>query len=361
MRHPSSASGCSLLPLLLVAAACSSTAPAPVPANTSWSLTIHGDSDGTPRPLAGPAWAIAIHGGAGTIGRDAPAAELAAYHASLERALTVGRDLLAKDAAALDVCEAVVRVLEDDPLFNAGRGAACNERGGHELDASIMDGATLRCGAVAGVTTVKNPISLARKVMTETKHVLLMGSGAEEFATSVGVERVPNDWFTTERRRQMLDEVLRERAVKKTAATTPLMRAAACGTVGCVVRDGKGGLAAATSTGGLTGKKFGRVGDSPIVGAGNYANRYAAISGTGTGEQFLRHTVARSIAARMEFGGQTLAQAADAVVMHELDRDDGGVIGVDATGNLVAVYSSDGMYRGFADANGRFEVAIFER
>lgn len=360
MRHASTSSGRSLVPLLLLAAACSSTAPPPV-ATTSWSLTIRGDSDATPHSLAGPAWAIAIHGGAGTLGRDAPAAELAAYRTSLERALTVGRDMLAKGAAALDVCEAVVRVLEDDPLFNAGRGAACNERGGHELDASIMDGATLRCGAVAGVTTVKNPISLARKVMTETKHVLLMGSGAEEFATSVGVERVPNDWFTTERRRQMLDEVLRERAAKKTAATTPLIRAAACGTVGCVVRDGKGGLAAATSTGGLTGKKFGRVGDSPIVGAGNYANRFAAISGTGTGEQFLRHTVARSIAARMEFGGQTLAEAADAVVMHELDRDDGGVIAVDAAGNLVAVYSSEGMYRGFADANGRFEVAIFER
>lgn len=306
-----------------------------------------------PAPVADGAWAIAIHGGAGTLDRDAPPAALAAYRESLQRALSIGRDLLANGGEALDVCEAVVRQLEDDPLFNAGRGAACNEKGGHELDASIMDGATLACGAVAGVTTVRNPVSLARKVMTQTRHVLLMGEGAEQFATAMGVERVPNEWFTTEPRRRMLEEVLRERAAQKTAL--------GYGTVGCVVRDGRGHLAAATSTGGLTGKKFGRVGDTPVAGAGNYADRFAAVSGTGTGEQFLRHVVGRTIAARMQFAGQSLAEAVDAVVMHTLNPDDGGVIAVDAAGNLAAVYNSDGMYRGMADSRGRFEVRIFEQ
>jgi beta-aspartyl-peptidase (threonine type) len=270
----------------------------------------------------------------------------------MQRALTLGRDLLARGDSALDVCEAVVRMLEDDPLFNAGKGAACNEKGGHELDASIMDGSTLACGAVAGVTTVKNPISLARKVMQQTRHVLLAGSGAEEFATAAGVERVPNEWFTTEARKRMLEEVLKERAAHGAAAR---------GTVGCVARDRDGRLAAATSTGGMTGKRFGRIGDSPIVGAGNYADAYAAISGTGTGEQFIRHAVARTIAARMQFGGQSLAEAAHAVVMETLNAGDGGIIAVDAGGSLVAVYNSDGLYRGMADSAGRFEVRIFEQ
>ncbi|MBL8727312.1 MAG: isoaspartyl peptidase/L-asparaginase [Planctomycetes bacterium] len=307
-----------------------------------------------PPPLAPPgAWAIAIHGGAGTLERDAPAADLQAYRDAMERALTVGRDRLARGDAALDVCEAVVRQFEADPLFNAGKGAACNENGGHELDAAIMDGSTMACGAVAGVKTVKNPVSLARLVMQRTRHVLLMGDGAEQFATAMGVERVPNEWFTTPARRRMLDEVLQERERKVPGADS--------GTVGCVALDRQGRLAAATSTGGLTGKQFGRVGDSPIVGAGTYANGYAAVSGTGTGEQFLRHTVARTIAARMEFAGESLATAATAVVMHTLARDDGGVVAVDAGGNAFAVYNSDGMYRALADSRGRFEVAIFER
>lgn len=313
----------------------------------------------TPASVGNGGWAIAIHGGAGTLDRNAPPAELAAYRESLTRALTLGRDMVARGDAALDVCEAVVRLLEDDPLFNAGRGAAFNDKGVHELDASIMDGSSLRCGAVTGVTTVKNPVTLARKVMTETRHILLSGSGAEEFATSVGVERVPNEYFSTERRRRMLEEYLRSK--QTTSAAAPLSRPASYGTVGCVVRDANGNLAAATSTGGLTGKRFGRVGDSPILGAGNYADRVAAVSGTGTGEQFMRHVVGRTIAARMQFGGETLAQATDAVVMHTLAKGDGGVIAVDAAGNLAAVYNSEGMYRGLADSRGRFEVGIFEQ
>lgn len=305
---------------------------------------------------AADGWAIAIHGGAGTLPRDADPAELQAYRAAMERVLTLGRDRLARGDAALDVCEAVVRELEDDPRFNAGKGAALDANGIAELDAMVMDGSTLGCGAVAGVQTVRHPISLARLVMQNTRHVLLMGDGAEQFAGAMAVERVPNEWFRTEARRRLLDEVLRERAAAATA--TP---AATKGTVGCVARDRQGRLAAATSTGGLTGKQFGRVGDSPIVGAGTYADRYAAVSGTGTGEQFLRHTVARTIAARMQFAGQSLAAAADAVVLHTLDPDDGGVVAVDAAGNAYAVYNSDGMYRALADSRGRFEVAIFER
>lgn len=310
---------------------------------------------GSHPPPAAPAgsWAIAIHGGAGTLGRDAPPDQIAAYRSAMQQALTLGRDRLARGDSALDVCEAVLRTLEDDPLFNAGKGAACNEQGGHELDAAIMDGSTMACGAVAAVTTVKNPVSLARLVMQRTRHVLLMGDGAEQFATAMAVERVPNSWFTTEARQRMLEEVLRDRARKIPGASS--------GTVGCVALDRQGRLAAATSTGGLTGKQWGRVGDSPIVGAGTYANAYAAVSGTGTGEQFIRHTVARTIAARMEFAGESLAAAATAVVMHTLDPDDGGVVAVDAGGNAVAVYNTDGMYRGLADSRGRFEVAIFER
>lgn len=305
-------------------------------------------------PAAAPgSWAIAIHGGAGTLERDAPPAELQAYRDALHAALTVGRDRLARGEPALDVCEAVVCLLEDDPRFNAGKGAACNEQGGHELDAAIMDGSTMACGAVTGVTTVRHPISLARLVMLHTPHVLLAGDGAEQFADTMAVERVPNAWFTTPARTRMLDEVRRQRARKVPGADS--------GTVGCVALDAQGRLAAATSTGGLTGKRFGRVGDSPIVGAGTYANRFVAVSGTGTGEQFLRHTVARTIAARMEFAGDDLAAAATAVVMHTLDRDDGGVVAVDAGGNAFAVYNCDGMYRALADSRGRFEVAIFER
>ncbi|MBL9076905.1 MAG: isoaspartyl peptidase/L-asparaginase [Planctomycetes bacterium] len=307
----------------------------------------------SPETAAAGTWAIAIHGGAGTLGRDAPAAELQAYRDALQQVLELGRARLANGDAALDVCEAVVRLLEDDPKFNAGKGAACNEAGGHELDAAVMDGSTMGYGAVAGVRTVKNPVSLARLVMERTRHVLLMGDGAERFADTVAVERVPNEWFTTPQRRAMLDEVLRERA-----AAVP---GAGKGTVGCVALDQAGRLAAATSTGGLTGKRYGRIGDSPIAGAGTYANAWAAISGTGTGEQFLRHTVARTIAARMEFAGEDLATAARAVVLHTLNPDDGGVVAVDAAGNAFAVYNSDGMYRALADSRGRHEVAIFER
>jgi beta-aspartyl-peptidase (threonine type) len=305
-----------------------------------------------------PTWAIALHGGAGTLDRDAPPAELEAYRESLRRALAVGKERAARGDAAMDVAEAVVRVLEDDERFNAGRGAAFNEKGEHELDASIMDGATLRCGAVAGVRTVKNPVSLARMVMTQTRHVLLMGDGAEQFADAMGVERVPNSYFSTPKRRQMLEEVLRERGARSDAAPGDVRHTYS--TVGCVVRDVHGNLAAATSTGGLTGKRFGRVGDTPIVGAGTYADGRVAVSCTGTGEEFIRHGVARMVAARVQLAWQSLQAASRSVVFDTLKKDDGGIIAVDRDGVIVMMYNSEGMYRAAADSTGRAWVGVFE-
>jgi beta-aspartyl-peptidase (threonine type) len=302
-------------------------------------------------------WAIAVHGGAGTMSRDAPAARLKAYEDAMTRALVLGKGMLADGASALDVCEAVMRSMEDNPMFNAGKGAVFNEQGKHELDASIMDGSTMRCGAVAGVRTVKHPISLARKVMADTRHVLLSGDGAEKFADVAGVERVENSYFDTEKRRRSLQRLLRER--KRTGSLVPSDQSMDYGTVGCVVRDRDGRLAAATTTGGMTGKKWGRIGDSPIIGAGNYADEYAAVSCTGTGEEFIRHCIARSVTARMAHGGETLQQACSAVIHDVLKQGDGGLIAVDRDGNIATPFNSSGMYRAMADSRGRFEVAIF--
>ena len=314
-----------------------------------------------------------LHGGAGTLDRSEDPALIDAYRASLKAALEEGKRRAEAGESAMDIAEAVVRMLEDNELFNAGRGAALTERGRAELDASIMDGSTLKAGAVAGVTTVKNPISLARKVMEKTRHVLLAGDGAEQFATTVGAQRVPNEYFVTPRRQKMLQEYLSEqRSGSGLNPSTPIAEGSGdasahawspmkYGTVGCVVRDKAGNLAAATSTGGLTGKKFGRIGDSPIIGAGCYANKTVAVSCTGTGEQFMRHVVARSLAARMELAGETVKQAADYMVFTTLTKDDGGVIAVDASGNVAMPYSSEGMYRATADSSGTFIVRIWEQ
>lgn len=316
-------------------------------------------SPATPTPKT---FAIAIHGGAGTLSKNTPPERRKEYEDALATALKYGRDRLALGDSALDVCESVVRLLEDDPRFNAGKGAVYNEQGQHELDASIMDGTTLRCGAVAGVRTVRHPVSLARLVMEKTRHVLLVGDGAEKFADGQNIERVPNDWFDTEQRRKQLDEALKERASKGLSAAAdapPADRRLDYGTVGCVALDAQGRLVAATSTGGMTAKRWGRVGDAPVIGAGNYADRFVAVSCTGTGEQFLRHVVAKSISARVEFGGASLDEAVAALVDRALQPGDGGVIAVDRFGNLVARFNSEGMYRGLADATGRFEVGIF--
>jgi beta-aspartyl-peptidase (threonine type) len=295
-----------------------------------------------------PKWALAIHGGAGTIPKTLPEERKQAYLRSLAAALKVGQGVLEKGGTSLDAVEKVVRFLEDDPLFNAGKGAVYTHEGTHELDAAIMDGRDLSCGSVALLKTVKNPITLARMVKEKSRHVFMVGEGAEKFADEMKVERVANSYFDTPFRHEQWQEALKRDQVDRD-------------TVGAVALDAHGNLAAATSSGGLTNKRFGRLGDVPIIGAGTYANnRTAAISATGIGEQFIRHTVAHDISALIEYGGLTLEQAAERVIHQKLRTGDGGVIGVARDGSVALVFNSEGMYRGAADSTGRFEVKIWE-
>lgn len=308
-----------------------------------------GNGDAEP---SGPAveWALALHGGAGTISRTVSQERKDAYLEALTAAVDRGREMLDKGEPALDVVETVIRMLEDDPLFNAGKGAVFNHQGEHELDASIMDGRDLSCGAVAGVRTVKNPISLARLVMERTSHVLLAGPGADAFARETEVERVDQDYFYTERRH----EAWRDAQEKGRDDGHR-------GTVGVAALDRDGNLAAGTSTGGMTNKKFGRVGDSPIVGAGTYAdNRTCAISATGKGEEFIRNGVAHSVSAMMEHAGVSLGEAARAVIRDKLAPGDGGIIAVSHTGEIAMEFNTTGMFRGAADSTGRVEARIWE-
>lgn len=302
-----------------------------------------------------PAWAIALHGGALDEVAKIPAERRQAMQASLDAALRKGRQILADGGTSLDAVEQVVRLLEDDPLFNAGKGAVYNAAGGHELDASIMDGRTKACGAVAGVTTVKNPVLLARLVMARTRHVLLMGPGAEQFADEVKVDRVDPKYFDTDYQFQRWQQ----RRAAELQRPQPALPADKKGTVGCVALDRHGNLAAATSTGGLTNKRFGRVGDSPIIGAGTYAdNATCAVSCTGTGEEFIRHGVAHDVHARVLYKSQSLADAVSDVMRKVLQPEDGALVAVGADGALVADFNTDGLARGLADANGRFEVKL---
>ena len=298
-------------------------------------------------------YAIAIHGGAGVISKTIPDSIRKNYEAGLKEALDTGIELLKEGKPALEVVEQVIHKLENNPLFNAGKGAVFTAQGEHELDACIMDGKTLATGAVTGVKTVKNPISLARLVITETPHVLLMGAGAEEFANEQEIERVPNTYFDTENRKNQW-----ERSKQKHSELDPMFK---YGTVGCVVLDKQGNLAAGTSTGGMTNKKFGRVGDAPIVGAGTYANNETvAVSGTGTGEEFIRNTVASRIAALFEYKDYTVKKASDYVIQKVLKPGDGGVICVDKFGNIAMPYNSVGMFRGAADSDGEYQIKIWE-
>ncbi len=307
-------------------------------------------------------YAIAIHGGAGGPSRDISPEERAKYGQALASALRTGRDMLAKGGSALDVVETVVRALEDEALFNAGKGAVFTHAGTHELDASIMDGRDLSTGAVGAVRTVKNPITLARAVMEHTRHVLLVGDGAEQFAKERKVDRVNNSYFSTKHRRQQWEEkkaLERQRDPSSAAALND--RRFLMGTVGAVALDKNGHLAAATSTGGLTDKRWGRIGDAPIVGAGTYAdNKTCAVSGTGIGEEFIRHGVARSIAAEIEHGAGSLDSAAKKLVHQRLKPDQGGVIAVSVRGEIALEYNTDGMLRAAADSAGRFEVFLWE-
>ncbi len=302
-----------------------------------------------------PRWSLAIHGGAGTIARENMTAEEdAAYRASLQAALDAGARVLAEGGEALDAVEAVILLLEEDPRFNAGRGAVYTWEGGHELDASIMDGRDRDAGAVAGVTTIRHPILLARKVMTDSPHVMLAGEGAEEFAAEQGIEFVPAEFFDTDARRQSLE---RMKAEQLSAIDVDVK----FGTVGAVALDTQGNLAAGTSTGGMTGKRWSRIGDAPVIGAGTYAdNRACAVSATGWGEYFIRVGVARTICARMQMAGESAQMASDAV-MDDVKAlgGDGGVIVVSPAGDAIFSFNTAGMYRGRATSGGTSEVAIY--
>jgi beta-aspartyl-peptidase (threonine type) len=294
-------------------------------------------------------WALAIHGGAGVPLGSLTETEQEAYLESLERALSAGAETLEAGGSSLDAVEAVIRLLEEDELFNAGRGAVFTSDGRNELDASIMDGATLDGGAVTGVTTVKSPIGLARLVMEQTDHVLLAGEGAESFAGTQGVERVDPGYFFTQKRWDTLQRVLGAEESQ------------GGGTVGAVALDRAGNLAAGTSTGGLTGKLPGRVGDTPILGAGTYAdNRSCAVSCTGHGEEFIRRSVAFRVATLVRETGLSVGEAARKVVQDELRQGDGGLIAVGADGDVAMVFNTPGMFRGAADSAGRFELGIWD-
>jgi beta-aspartyl-peptidase (threonine type) len=305
--------------------------------------------------------AIAIHGGSGTIDKGEFSAEREQeIRATLEQAVRAGHELLAAGGSSVDAVTRAVTLLEDSPHFNAGRGAVFNAEGKNELDASIMEGAGLNAGAVAAVHNVRNPILLARKVMEESAHVMLMGEGAEIFAREQGIVFEDDAYFHTDYRWRQLQKAKASNQPESTfLSETPDQWFS---TVGAVALDSNGNLAAATSTGGMTNKRWGRVGDSPIIGAGTYADdRSCAVSATGHGEYFIRATVARDICARRQYTGAGLQEAAEAVVKHQLVDmgGNGGVIAVDPQGSLALVFNTSGMYRASIDADGKLYVAIF--
>lgn len=308
-----------------------------------------------------PDYAMVIHGGAGTITRaDMTEETEAAYRAKLTEALETGAAVLADGGDALDAVTATITLMEDSPLFNAGKGAVYTAQGRNELDASIMDGKTLNAGAVSGVTRIKNPILLARAVMAKSRHVMLSGSGAEAFAAEQGFDFVSPLYFHTERRFNQILTIQRE---GRDEALLDADTDHKYGTVGVAALDMNGDLAAGTSTGGLTNKLYGRIGDSPIIGAGTYANNAScAVSGTGTGEYFIRLTIARDICALMEYADMSLAEAADKVIHENLTNlgGDGGIIALDKDGNIVAKFNTEGMYRGAITAGGEPVTGIYK-
>ena len=337
---------------------------------------------------------LVIHGGAGTITRQNMTPEKEkAYREVLNQALQTGYAVLKKGGTSLDAVEATIRIMEDSPLFNAGKGAVFTHEGKNEMDAAIMDGSNLKAGAIAGVTTIRNPISTARRVMTNSEHVMMMGPGAEAFAKDQGMTIVDPSYFYTETRWQGLQKALSEEKVqldhtgsapaqsKSTLpdkAKTPKMKGAKTGyvpnesifdegkkygTVGCVALDQFGNLAAGTSTGGMTNKRYGRVGDAPIIGAGTYANNATcAVSGTGHGEFFIRSVVGYDVSALMEYKGLSVRDAANEVVMKKLVQrgGEGGIIALDRHGNFAMPFNSEGMYRGYIKADGSSDVLIYK-
>lgn len=322
-------------------------------------------------------YAIAIHGGAGTISKDLPDSTKQAYRDALDKALSIGENVLANGGSALDAVEQTIRQLENDPRFNAGKGAVYTSKGEHELDAAIMDGTTLEAGAITGIKTVKHPITLARHVMNNSRHILFAGDGAESYADQADVERVKNSYFDTQHRYEDWKESQEEQSSlksgnRKSAVATSHGEAGRSdtageyiednvfGTVGCVALDQEGRLAAGTSTGGLTGKEYGRVGDVPIVGAGTYANDLVAVSATGIGEDIMRHVTGFHVGAYKEYEGTSLQEAADHVIHNELNPGEAGLISVDSLGNIAMPYNTTGMFRGAADSEGKHFAKIWD-
>ena len=305
--------------------------------------------------------AIVVHGGAGGVAPDWLTADRRkAHEAALTRAVETGHAILAKGGSSLDAVEAAIVILEDSPLFNAGKGAVFTSAGGNELDASIMVGDTMEAGAVGGVTRIKNPIRAARAVMEQTPHVMLAGEGADAFAEERGLEMVDPKYFHTDRRWEQLQEKLEK---QKSQAGNDRTKTAVdyLGTVGAVALDRKGNITAGTSTGGLTGKQYGRIGDSPIIGAGTYAkNSVCGVSCTGHGEFFIRYAVAHDVAARMEHGKVPLSQAAKEVIHNVLGKAKGrgGLISVDGSGNVVMETNTAGMWRSWIDGQGKRGTAL---
>lgn len=313
---------------------------------------------------------MVVHGGAGTISKETMTPEKEkAYKDALTAALQAGYDLLRAGRPALDAVQASVNILEDAPLFNAGKGAVFTHEGKNEMDASIMDGATLKAGAVAGVTNIKNPIDAARAVMEQSEHVMMVGRGAEQFAAAHGCDTVPASYFFTQERWDQLQRVLNEEAEGRVASNSAqnkhinlLTSDKKFGTVGAVALDNNGNLAAATSTGGMTNKRYGRVGDSPIIGAGTYCNNLTAgISSTGWGEYYIREVAAHRMSSLMELKNLSVQDAASQVIS-EIGKmgGDGGIIGLDKSGRVAMEFNTPGMYRGTVDDKGNISVYIYK-
>ncbi len=308
-------------------------------------------------------FSIIIHGGAGNIIKEniSDSMELE-YKAVLQKSLTAGYQLLKSGSSSLDAVEASIKILENSPLFNAAKGAVFTNEGKIELDASIMDGHTKNAGAVAGVTTVKNPIELARAVMEQSEHVMLAREGAEEFAKEIGTTLVDSSYFFTERRMKALKRAQQREDTLKISFYDPLTKEDKFGTVGCVAIDKDGNIAAGTSTGGMNNKRWGRIGDSPIIGAGTYANNETCgISSTGWGEFFIRGVVAYDISAMMEYGGMSLKEAARVAIQKKLPAmgGDGGIIGIDHKGNIVVEFNTPGMFRASVDKTGKSIINLY--
>ena len=315
-------------------------------------------------PSAEPTFGIVIHGGAGTILKKNMTPEMeTAYRETLEEAIRTGHAILKAGGSSKEAVEKTIHVMENSPLFNAGKGAVLTADATIELDASFMDGATLDAGAIAGVQTIKNPISAAIAVMEDSPHVMLSGKGAESFAEEQGLELVAPEYFYTERRQQALERVKsRENQTALNSEEAAFLRAQRRGTVGCVALDQSGNLAAGTSTGGMTNKKWNRIGDAPIIGAGTYANNAScAISATGWGEYFIRAVVAHDIAALMEYKGLSIQEAARIVIHEKVGKlgGDGGIVGIDNKGQIAMEMNTAGMYRAHMDAEGNLTVKIY--